>query len=129
MHLLSLDHAAEAGPGVVQARRQGWWGALRQLLLSGFHLRARERGTEQHSRPRQPRRQRAPLCSHQQRFAQVVGMLRKLPMEQYVSADGLHKLPAHQLKVSLRNFAQTLVLGLSWCCHNRVGEPSRGSRC
>ncbi|KAK9787742.1 hypothetical protein WJX73_007123 [Symbiochloris irregularis] len=82
-----------------QARQQGWWAALRSLFpwnLDTARRQARSAGTGRRSQ------RQLPVRTHSQRFSEVVAVLQKLPVEHYVSAEKMRKLPAHQLKEEMR---------------------------
>lgn len=78
-----------------QVTLRGWGPTLQRLLLQAFHS---SRAPQPRSRSGQSRSQ----PSHDLRFEAVSQLVQKLPVEEFMSAEGLRKLPAKQLKAQLR---------------------------
>ena len=76
-----------------QVTLRGWGPTLQRLLLQAFHS---SRAPQPRSRSGQSRSQ----PSHDLRFEAVSQLVQKLPVEEFMSAEGLRKLPAKQLKVN-----------------------------
>ena len=96
----------------LQGLQNGWWRTLRRFLFQGIQLGSPPRP----NRSSQPQRRRPVTRSHSSRFAGVISKIQKMPVEQYVSAEGLRNLPAHQLKVSTHLVQLSSGSGSSTAC-------------